>query len=122
MRIERQMRWSPKYVSPLIYNPFDRLEATRSHMPGIKCQALVGAMCCSHAQMICDQIRTMYPNLAIEWVGTGPNGRADDENKAILARFCPPKVDGQRRSMDVKLDVLVHVGMAGEGTLLGLCY
>ena len=114
LKVTRAMRWSPKYVSPLIFNPFDRLERARLST-GLPLQALVGAMCCSHAQLVCDQIRAMYPDLRIEWVGTGPNGRTDDENAAALKKFCPKKVDGQRRAIDIKLDVLVHVGMAGEG-------
>lgn len=114
LKIERKMRWSPKYVSPLIYNPFDRLERTRI-ATGLNCQALVGAMCCSHAQLVCDQIKTMYPDLRVDWVGTGPNGRPDETNREIIKAFCPPKRDFGRQSSDVGLDVLVHVGMAGEG-------
>ena len=56
----------------------------------------------------------MFPELRIDWVGTGMNGRSDGENKAILRKFCPDKVDGKRRPQDVRLDVLVHVGMAGR--------
>lgn len=57
----------------------------------------------------------MFPELSVEWVGTGSNGRSDKDNRDILRRFCPPKVDGKRRKQDIDLDVLVHVGMAGEG-------
>lgn len=53
--------------------------------------------------------------MTVDWVGTGDNGRSDGENRAILKRFCPDKVDGRRRPEDIDLDILVHVGMAGEG-------
>ncbi len=111
----RKLRWSPKYVSPLVSIPIDRLLRRRQHAPRVRFQALVGAMSCSHAQMVCEQIRTMYPDLAIDWVGTGLNGRTQQDNEAIIARFCPPKRNGKRDPRDIKLDVLVHVAMAGEG-------
>lgn len=114
LKIKRQMRWSPKYISPLIHNPLDRLLHTRAHIP-LPCQALIGAMCCSHAELICDQIKTMYPYLRIDWVGTGPHGRTEEQNREIITAFCPPKKDGARDPSQVALDVLVHVGKAGEG-------
>jgi hypothetical protein len=82
---------------------------------GYKLQTLIGAFCCSHAQMVCEQVQAMFPELRVDWVGTGTNGRSEAENRAIINRFCPPKRDGKRRQEDIKLDVLVHVGMAGEG-------
>lgn len=73
---------------------------------------VVQAMSCSHAQMVCTQIKAMLPTMNVDWVGTGPNGRSDKENEAIIAKFCPKKVNGRR---PWTLDVLVNVGMAGEG-------
>lgn len=113
-RVFRRMRWSPKYISPLVDVPISRMIRQRI-ATGQKLQALVGAFCCSHAQLVCEQIKAMFPELAVDWVGTGTNGRSDKENRDILKAFCPPKVDGKRRKQDIKLDVLVHVGMAGEG-------
>lgn len=113
-RVFRQMRWSPKYISPLVDVPISRMIRNRI-VTGQRLQALVGAFCCSHAQLVCEQIRAMFPELEVDWVGTGSNGRSDKENRDILRRFCPPKVDGKRRMQDIRLDVLVHVGMAGEG-------
>ena len=111
-RIQKKMRWSPKYVSPLVSVPLERMirERTKS---GFRLQALVGAMCVSHAELVCDQIRAMYPDLSVDWAGTGPNGRTDEENRKVLAKFCPPKDDRGNRNHE--LDVLVHVGLAGEG-------
>lgn len=113
-RVFRQMRWSPKYISPLVDVPISRMIRNRI-VTGQRLQALVGAFCCSHAQLVCEQIRSMFPELQVDWVGTGANGRSDKENRDILKRFCPPKVDGKRRKEHIDLDVLVHVGMAGEG-------
>lgn len=113
-RVFRQMRWSPKYISPLVDVPITRMQGKRLET-GFKLQALIGAFCCSHAQMVCEQVRSMFPELSVDWVGTGTNGRSDAENRRVLAKFCPPKRDGKRRMEDITLDVLVHVGMAGEG-------
>lgn len=110
-RIERKMRWSPRYISPLVSIPIERMINTQLRT-GHRLQAIVGAMCVSHAQMVCEQVQSMFPELAVDWVGTGENGRSPEENKEVLKRFCPPKVDGKRKHT---LDVLVHVGMAGEG-------
>lgn len=113
-RVFQKMRWSPKYISPLVDTPITRMQRERL-ATGQPLQALVGAFCCSHAQLVCDQIQSMFPELRVDWVGTGSNGRSDAENKRILEKFCPPKKDGRRRPQDIRLDVLVHVGMAGEG-------
>lgn len=111
--IDRKLRWSPKYISPLVSIPIERLLGRRRGLP---LQMIVGAMSCLHAQMVCEQMRTMFGDLLrIDWVGTGPQGRPDHENEAVLKKFCPPKVNGERRPEDVGLDILVHVGMAGEG-------
>ena len=113
-KVFTRMRWSPKYISPLVDTPIARMIRERCST-GQPLQTLIGATCCSHARMVCDQVKTMFPELRIDWVGTGLNGRSDSENEAILQKFCPEKVDGKRRPQDVRLDVLVHVGMAGEG-------
>lgn len=111
--VDRRLRWSPKYISPLVSIPIERLLARRRGLP---LQMIVGAMSCLHAKMVCEQIRTMFGELLrVDWVGTGPNGRSDIENERVLKKFCPPKRNGERRQEDIGLDVLVHVGMAGEG-------
>jgi len=111
-RIERKMRWSPKYVSPLVSTPIERMLHARI-TSGHRLQVLIGAMCVSHAELVCEQVRSMYDELRVDWVGTGPNGRTDAKNKEVLRQFCPPKdEDGHRHP---ELDVLVHVGIAGEG-------
>lgn len=114
MTLDRKMRWLPKYVSPLVEIPINRMLDGRLKS-GVPQQALITAMCCSHAQLVCEQVRAMFPDLRIDWVGTGDYGRLDKENITILNQFCPPKRESQRHPDDINLDVLVHVGMAGEG-------
>lgn len=106
--IDRKLRWSPKYISPLVTNPIDRMLSQRLRT-GFRLQVIVGAMCVSHAELVCDQIRTTFPELKVDWVGTGSNGRTPEQNQKIIRQFAP--TDGS----DHTLDVLVHVGMAGEG-------
>ena len=114
----RQARWTPKYVSPLITHPIERLIALYADQ-GIRAQMVVYALCCSHAQVVCEQIRALTPDgMTVDWVGTGINGRSDDENRAALERFCPPKDKGTGRR-PWTLHILVSVGMAGEG--LDIC-
>lgn len=108
MIYSRKLRWSPKYVSPLVSNPLSRMIAQRVRT-GYKLQAIVGAMCVSHAEMVCEQIRSSFPDLICEWVGTGDDGRTPEKNREILKGFAP--ADGELPTVDV----LVHVGMAGEG-------
>lgn len=108
MIYDRKLRWSPKYISPLVSMPISRMLSERLKT-GHPLQAIVGAMCVSHAEMVCEQIRTAYPDLTCEWVGTGDDGRSPEKNREILQKFAP--TDGSRPTVDV----LVHVGMAGEG-------
>ncbi len=111
-RINRKMRWSPKYVSPLVTIPVERMLQQRI-ATGYKLQAIVGAMCVSHAEMVCGQVKAIFPELEVDWVGTGDDGRKSKINKEVLDKFCPKKDDDGNRHP--KIDVLIHVGMAGEG-------
>jgi type I site-specific restriction endonuclease len=108
MIYNRKLRWSPKYISPLVTNPLSRMIAERVRT-GQPLQAIIGAMCVSHAEMVCEQIRSAFPDLRCEWVGTGEDGRSPETNRKILKEFAP--TDDSRPTVDV----LVHVGMAGEG-------
>ena len=111
--ITRKMRWSPKYVSPLVSVPIERMIGDRIKY-GKPLQVIVGAMSVSHAEMVCGQIKGMYgDSLRVDWVGTGDNGRKPEVNRQIINKFCPPKDEHGKRNPT--LDVLVHVGMAGEG-------
>lgn len=111
--IERQMRWSPKYIAPLVTIPLERMINQRIKT-GYRLQAIVGAMSVSHASMVCEQIKKSFPHLNVDWVGTGINGRKPEENKKIIDKFCPPK-NKDTGEREHTIDVLVHVGIAGEG-------
>lgn len=110
---KKRMKFSSKYVSPMITRAIDRLENLRLY--GIKGQMLVQAMSCFHAECLCAQIKALLPgDMRVDWVGTGEDGRTDDDNRRIVEReFCPPKDDTGRRPWT--LDVLVNVGIASEG-------
>lgn len=109
----RNIRYNPQYIHPLLMYPMQRLRECRAQT-GKRLQMLVRAMSCTHAQMVREQIMLFADGLDVEWVGTGSNGRSDDENKRILKMFCPPKNrDGSRP--EPKLDILIQVRMAGEG-------
>ncbi len=109
--LSKQMRWSPKYIAPLVTIPVERMIDLRAR--GIKTQMIVRAVSCSHAELVCEQLKAILPNMQIDWVGTGPNGRSDSENEAVLKRFCPPKDKNGKRKWD--LDILVQRGIAAEG-------
>ena len=111
-RITREMRILPKYISPLVSEPLQRLLRNRLEFHPYL-QAIIGCMWVDHAKNVCSQVRSMFPELRVDWVGTGPDGR--DDNAAVINRFCPPKDPINGRRPDPELDVLVHVGMAGEG-------
>lgn len=105
----RELRWSPRYFSPLLEKPLARMMSYP-----FRAQMLVQAISCSHAKMVCEQIKSLVsPGIEVDWVGTGPRGRQDSENEEILNRFCPPKDAAGIRQWT--LDILVNVGMAGEG-------
>jgi len=109
--ITGKMRWSPKYISPLITIPSERMLDYR--LRGIRTQMIVRAATCSHAELVCNQIRVLNPDMTVDWVGTGTNGRSPKENADVLNRFCPPKDMSGKRPWT--LDILVQRGIAGEG-------
>jgi hypothetical protein len=106
------IRYSPQYIHPLIVHPLERLRMKRAES-GRPCQMLIRAMSCSHAKVVCQQVKANCGDLKVDWVGTGPRGQKDQENRMIIERFCPRKINGQRDTPS--LDVLVQVNMAGEG-------
>jgi superfamily II DNA or RNA helicase len=110
---KKRMKFSSKYVSPMVTRAVDRMENLR--VQGIKSQMLVQAMSCFHAESLCTQLKALLPeSMRVDWVGTGADGRPDEVNKGIVERqFCPPKDASGKRPWT--LDVLVNVGIASEG-------
>lgn len=111
-------RMTSKYVSPLIEIPIERLLQERLRT-GFKLQAIAGAMSCLHAKFVYECIKgycsALEHPLTVDWVGSGPDGRTEKENKEVLDRFCPAKDSRTGKRPTPALDILVHVGMAGEG-------
>jgi superfamily II DNA or RNA helicase len=115
MEINNEMRWRDDYLTPLIEVPLRRLLDQRlTH--ALPLQAIAGAFSIAHAKAVCAQIDRMFGSaLKVNWVGTGPNGRKPEDNQAIIQQFCPAKEGRNKPRRTPMLDVLVHVGMAGEG-------
>lgn len=70
-------------------------------------QMLVFAMSCRHARHVSDMLNATYgggETKFSDWIGTGPNGRPENENYDILKRY---------KENDIKC--LVQVNKAGEG-------
>jgi len=109
----RSIRYSPQYIHPLIINPLNRLGEKRAES-GERLQMIIRAMSCLHAKAVCDQVKVFSGHLNVDWIGTGYSGRTDEENRAVINGFCPPKGPGGKRP-DPSIDVLVQVSMAGEG-------
>lgn len=109
----KNIRYSPQYLQPLIIHPLMRLASKRAKSVGVRLQCLIRAMSCTHAKALCEQVKTLCADFTVNWIGTGYNGRSDDENRRILSAFCPAKIAGERPQPT--LDVLVQVSMAGEG-------
>jgi superfamily II DNA or RNA helicase len=115
MEIKNHMRWRDDYLTPLIDVPLRRLLDERlTH--GLPLQAIIGAFSVAHAKAVCAQVDRMFAGtLKVNWVGTGPNGRKPEDNQRIIRTFCPPKEGNGKPRPAPRLDVIVHVGMAGEG-------
>ncbi len=110
--IEKRLRFTSKYLDPMIRHPLERLtwERMRWNLP---LQAIIGAVSVSHAKIIYEQVRAMYPGFRVDWVGTGDDGRPPEVNKKILEKFVPREKNGVRP--DPTLDVIIHVGICAEG-------
>ena len=110
---KKELRYSAKYVTPLVHEPLMRLVRKRESS-GKPLQMLVRAMSCDHAESLSKQIRALSGGLSVDWIGTGEKGRSDVENLKVKRLFCPPKDSSGRRG-EPSLDILVQVGMADEG-------
>lgn len=103
------LRYTTRYIHPMILEPLLRLQNRRA-VSGKPLQMLVRAMSCRHAKHVCDVIQKVAPGLRVDWVGSGPSGRADDLNASVIERFVPGA------GIDPQLDVLVQVQKVGEGS------
>lgn len=111
--VKHDLRYTSKYIDPILRTPCYRL-LNRRKESGVPFQMLVRAMSCKHAKCVCEQVQSIVKDegLKVGWVGTGEDGN-EVENNGNIEKFCPKKVDGIRPKPE--LDILVQVGMAGEG-------
>ena len=110
---QKELRYSGRYIMPVLLRPLTRL-VSRRLKTGQPLQCLIRAMSCNHAQMLYKQVKEIAEGLTVDWIGTGINGRTEQENDEVKRRFCPEK-NGNGGRHAPELDVLVQVGMAGEG-------
>jgi len=103
------LRYSTKYIHPMILEPLLRLQDRRS-ASGKPLQMLIRAMSCRHAKYVCRVVQDVAPGLRANWVGSGPNGQPDHVNSSVIEEFVPPA------GKDPQLDVLVQVQKVGEGS------
>jgi hypothetical protein len=113
---KRNLRFHPDYVNPVLQGAINALLVDKLNLHPCA-QLLVRALSCNHAKVLCDQINSYASNLSCDWIGTKSeyHGRPDEENAAVIKRFCPPK-DANGIRPNPSLDILVEVNMAGEGT------
>lgn len=112
-KIQSELRYKSSYVLDIITCPLTRL-LDRQIETGLPLQMLIRAMDCRHAEVVCNLVKSLDTSLSVDWIGTGEHGRNDVDNDRIKTLFCPPKDENGRRPRPT-LDVLVQVGMAGEG-------
>lgn len=99
-----QLRYHEKYLSTILLDATKELSLKNLRHPG-QHQMLVFAMTCRHAKSVCQMLNALMqqPGFA-DWVGSGPDGRRDDENDNVMDRY-----------LSNELECLVQVDKAGEG-------
>jgi hypothetical protein len=109
---KKALRYSDKYVQPILRRAVNNLIEKRA-ATGKRLQMLVRAHGCFHAMCLSKTLSDIT-DYQVDWVGSGEFGRKDFDNSGILAKFVPGKdKNGVRK--EPGLDILVQVGMCGEG-------
>jgi superfamily II DNA or RNA helicase len=104
--VRRKVRYSNNFLSETMGAAVSQFNAKLLQNPG-EHQMLVFAMSCRHAQHVCQMLNDEFGSgdgKFADWIGTGPDGRMDNENDRILDIY---KANG--------LPCLVQVDKAGEG-------
>jgi len=101
--LSKELRFTTKYMASILASAtaclsVKNLAHEKQH------QMLVFAMNVSHAKNVSDLLNELYGDGFSQWVGVGPDGRPDKENKDIIQRY-----------KNNKLPCLVQVDLAGEG-------
>ena len=115
---KKGLRYQSDYILPIIQKPLERLGMTREKYGNLPLQCLIRSMSVAHAEFICKQIKDTFTGYSVDWVGTknelNNTGRSKEENDAICEKFRPDKDEDGFRPHPT-LDILVQVGIAGEG-------
>lgn len=131
LEVKREIRYHSKYISESLLNAVSKLEELNELHPS-QHKMLVFALGVRHAQMICEQIQSIAPQLNADWIGTlatdkdgRQNGRSDAENETVLSRFKRGELQilvqvrkAAEGFNDVRCSVLVFLNMLNESVLL----
>lgn len=134
MEIKKEIRYHSKYISESLLNAISKLEELNTEQPG-EHKMLVFALGVRHAQAICEQIKSVAPQLQADWIGTQAtdrdgkqHGRSDSENETVLARFKRGEITilvqvrkAAEGFNDVRCSVLVFLNMMDVCVLLWQC-
>lgn len=101
--LSRELRITTKYMASILASATACLY-NKNFVQEKQHQMLVFAMNVSHAKSISEVLNEMFGDDFSQWVGVGPSGRPDKENKDIIQRY-----------KNNKLPCLVQVDLAGEG-------
>ena len=101
--LSRELRFTTKYYASIVSSAYDCLMSKNHAHPG-QHQMLVFAMTVKHAQSVCDVLNMLFGNGFSKWVGVGPDGQSQAENKRVLDAY---------KSNNFRC--LVQVDIAGEG-------
>lgn len=101
--LSRELRYTTKYYASIISSAYDCLTSKNLKQPK-QHQMLVFAMGVKHAQSVCDVLNLLFGNGFAEWVGVGPDGQSQADNKRVLDRYKANEIP-----------CLVQVDIAGEG-------
>ncbi len=101
--LSRELRITTKYMASILSSAAACLY-NKNFVHANQHQMLVFAMNVSHAKSVSDVLNELFGDDFSQWVGVGPDGRPDKENRDIIQRY-----------KNNKLPCLVQVDLAGEG-------
>jgi superfamily II DNA or RNA helicase len=112
----RQLRYLARYCSPILLHAISELgHLSISAAPQVRPQLLVYVHSCALAEVMHDLVSTLAPGFQVNWVGTGINGRPDQENTRIIDAFKDVYDDDGEIIQPHTLDILIQVNKASEG-------
>lgn len=119
----RDLRMTGKYLAGILSSAHDCLSGKNLKHPG-QHQMLVFAMSVAHAKAVSGLLNAAYGPSFSDWIGVGPDGRSDVENRDILRRYssnqllCLVQVDKAGEGFDnPKSSVLVFLNLLRKSTV-----